>query len=165
MDINDIPARLKQFGLLQASDISATRDFMVISKNVNNLRNGSQYIDLPMTVAEMRFLMRGYKAYNILVSQSKAAPPTVIELENGLGTITISRTINGIYHVNAPGLLTRDKTFVFMGQGQADLEQRTAVYGIYNLDLNGFDIWTSEAGQAPSDSILEHTALEIRVYP
>ena len=79
--------------------------------------------------------------------------------------MTISRTINGVYHVNAPGLLTRDKTFVFMGQGQAALEQRTAVYGIYNLDANGFDIWTSEASQAPSDSILEHTALEIRVYP
>lgn len=164
MDINNVPANLARFGVLEVSDIDANKDLMVISKRLNNLRNGSQYLDLPITVAEAKILMRGYKAYTALLSQSKAAPPTVIELENGLGTITISRTINGIYHVNAPGLLTRDKTFVFMGQGQADLEQRTAVYGIYNLDLNGFDIWTSEAGQAPSDSILEHTALEIRVY-
>jgi uncharacterized protein YerC len=164
MDINNIPGRLTQFGLLEASDIVPDKDLIVISKQLNNLRNGSQYLDLPITVAEAKTLLRGYKVYSVLVSQSKAAPPTVIELENGLGAITISRTINGIYHVSAPGLLTRDKTFVFMGQGQAALEQRTGVYGIYNLDLNGFDIWSSEAGQPSSDSILEHTALEIRVY-
>ena len=158
----NIQAIINKYGILEPSDLRP-EDYLIVAKKVGqkHQRNGEEFIYtvIPATI------LGTSKVYRALLTQSKAAPPTVIELENSIGAMTISRTINGVYHVNAPGLLTRDKTFVFMGQGQAALEQRTAVYGIYNLDLNGFDIWTSEAGQAPSDSILEHTALEIRVYP
>jgi hypothetical protein len=52
MDINNVPPNLARFGLLEITDIDVNKDLIVISKKLNNLRNGTQFRDLSMTVAE-----------------------------------------------------------------------------------------------------------------
>ena len=158
----NIQAIINKYGILEPSDLRP-EDYLIVAKKVGqkHQRNGEEFIYtvIPATI------LGTSKVYRALLSQKAANPPTIIELENNIGSIGISYLGAGVYHVTATGLLTLDKTFIVIGNAQKKLLQPLAVFGVTGLDGDGFDISTEAAGQNPSDGILDHTAIEIRVYP
>ena len=113
------------------------------------------------TTAFVRANSRPYKVYTALYSQNSTSNPTVVILENTLGTVTFTRSSNGVYLVNSSGLFTADKTFVIMGAGA-----NAAYTNAINLvDSSTFYIVTKESStQSSTDSANTKVAFEIRVY-
>ena len=104
---------------------------------------------------------RPYKVYTALLSQSSTSNPTVVILENTLGTVTFTRTSIGVYSVNSPGLFTADKTFVIMGAGI----NANYTNAITLINSSTFYIITKVSStQSDADSANTKVAFEIRVY-
>ena len=104
---------------------------------------------------------RPYKVYTALFSQNSTSNPTVVILENTLGTVTFTRSSNGVYIVNSSGLFTADKTFVIMGAGV----NANVTNAITLMDSSTFYIVTKESStQSSTDSANTKVAFEIRVY-
>ena len=99
MDINNIPGKLKQFGLLEASDINLLQDLVVISKRVNNLRNGSEFIDLPMTVAEFLTMTGGGGSQTLAqtLAFGNSTGDQAITSPNGLSQLFVFDSITALY--------------------------------------------------------------------
>ena len=105
--------------------------------------------------------VRPYKVYTALYSQNSTSNPTVVILENTLGTVTFTRSSNGVYLVNSSGLFTANKTFVIMGAGT------NAAYtnAINLINSSTFSIVTKVSStQSDADSANTKVAFEIRVY-
>lgn len=113
------------------------------------------------TTAFVQANSRPYKVYTALYSQNSTSNPTVVILENTLGTVTFTRSSTGVYLVNSSGLFTADKTFVIMGAGA-----NAAYTNAINLvDSSTFYIVTKESStQSSTDSANTKVAFEIRVY-
>ena len=104
---------------------------------------------------------RPYKVYTALYSQYGTSNPTVVILENTLGTVTFTRSSTGVYSVNSSGLFTADKTFVIMGAGI----NANYTNGINLINSSTFSIVTKVSStQADADSVNTKVAFEIRVY-
>ena len=104
---------------------------------------------------------RPYKVYTALYSQSNTSNPTVVILENTLGTVTFTRSSNGVYLVNSSGLFTADKTFVIMGAGI----NANYTNAITLINSSTFYIITKVSStQDDADSANTKVAFEIRVY-
>lgn len=81
-------------------------------------------------------------------------------LENNIGTFTISRNSTGVYTLTATGLLTLNKTVVFV-QDHKDPTKRIVAYS--NNSGSQIFIETFSSG-VPADNVLIGNAIEIRVY-
>ncbi len=104
---------------------------------------------------------RPYKVYTALLSQTGTNAPTATVLENTLGTVTFTRSSNGVYLVNSSGLFTADKTFVIMGAGT----NATYTNAINLMNSSTFSIVTKVSStQSDADSANTKVAFEIRVY-
>lgn len=104
----------------------------------------------------------GVKIYVALMTQTGINAPTVTILQNTLGAIPVW-TYNGPgdYAVTLAGAFPNTKTVVFVGQvnNPDDL-----VVADDDGTGNGVEVQTISLG-APSDGVLNHTSIEIRVYP
>ncbi len=101
MDINNVPGKLKQYGLLEASDIVPSQDLMVISKRLNKLRDGSQYVDLPITVTEFLNIVSQTTINSLQTSGSTLSQAK--ELAVGLNDVTVVAPDGAVYlPVTAP---------------------------------------------------------------
>lgn len=111
----NIQAIINKYGILEPSDLRP-EDYLIVAKKVGqkHQRNGEEFIYtvIPATI------LGTSKVYRALISQKAGNPPEIIELENNIGTITISYVSPGIYHVSAIGLLTLAKTFIIIGNAQ-----------------------------------------------
>lgn len=106
-------------------------------------------------------LARPYKVYTALLTQSGTDNPTIIELENNLGVITITRGTTGSYSVYSGGFFTANKTALFITP--------TAITGakLYNfiqIDSSNLIIKTTDSTGTAIDGALYNAAIEIRVY-
>ena len=84
MDALNLPAKIAKYGLLEAANVKTNDDLLVIGKKINDLRNGSQYQELAMTIQE--FLS--------LVSGSAVTTDTTL---SGTGVIGDPLSVNGTY--------------------------------------------------------------------
>lgn len=57
MDVVNFPTDIVKRGILEPADIIPADDLLIIGKKVNRLRNGSQYLNFPMTIED--FLSMG----------------------------------------------------------------------------------------------------------
>ena len=118
----------------------------------------------PLNAATKQYVdaaARPYKVYTALYSQNGTSNPTVVILENTLGTVTFTRSSTGVYFVNSSGLFTADKTFVIMGAGI----NANYTNAINLINSSTFSIITKVSStQADADSANTKVAFEIRVY-
>lgn len=104
-----------------------------------------------------------YTKYVFFLSQTGAADPTAIVLENTISPgndITWSRPGVGNYTGTLNGVFTTDKTFIMVNQNSYNNSIVSAV-----ASLDSISISTYINGVGLSDDILSNTPIEIRVYP
>jgi hypothetical protein len=99
-----------------------------------------------------------YKVYVALLTQSGAFDPAIIELENTIGPITITRTGTGAYRIASSALFTLNKTTFDI----------TPIQGFIKQDqlnsINTIPFETRDTDGIASDGLLPSKKLEIRVY-
>lgn len=92
MDVINFPGVIEKFGLLTSAQIDQVNDLLVIGKKVNNLRDGSQYEEMAMTVAEFITLAGGgvqtLTGYNV----NNTDPVNPVILPVVVNPLTISGT-------------------------------------------------------------------------
>ena len=94
-----------------------------------------------------------YTKYIALISQSGTNDPTVIELENTIGSIVWTRVSAGIYEGTLTGVFTVNKTYVMISQIYI-----TTMVGAYAKAIDIIRVETT------NDTDLLNNTLEIRVY-
>lgn len=104
-----------------------------------------------------------YKVYVALITQTASNSPVAIELENTFGfSPTFSYSSQGQYRLEMTGQFTSQKTVVFVGTPIVDfshfMSNRTSddLVRLTTIDVN--------AGGA-TNSLLDETSIEVRVYP
>lgn len=105
-----------------------------------------------------------YKVFTAIVTAWDTDPPVVIELENTIGTITISRIGDGRYHIESASLFTEYKTVLFYGSISRQSE--------YATDPQLISTWANTSrirldtliGSTESNFVIWETPIEIRVY-
>lgn len=107
-----------------------------------------------------------YKVYTALISQVGTADPTVIELENTLGSVSWDRDNDGEYSAISSGLFTDNKTAIFIGSvGDSDINS-PYTSRVYRSNTNTIKIGTflGNSTHDQVDTVLDQTSIEIRVY-
>lgn len=107
------------------------------------------------------------KIYTALISQSGTNDPTVIELQNTIGSITWTRNSAGIYNGFCSGAFTVDKTALLIGTGTLASDVNQFLYDTsftFRRNTDDVVILTSQQNNTISDGILDTTTIEIRVY-
>lgn len=102
--------------------------------------------------------------YRALLSQTGSNQPTAIVLENTIGPIVWARVSPGVYTGTLAGAFGRDRTFVLVGETSVDGVATSEFVGSSVLDNNTVEIVTAKTA-TPNDNELDHTAVQIRVYP
>ena len=104
-----------------------------------------------------------YKVYVALITQTASNSPVAIELENTFGfSPTFSYSTQGQYRLEMTGQFTSQKTVVFVGTPIVNfshfMSSRTTddLVRLTTIDVN--------AGGA-TNSLLDETSIEVRVYP
>ena len=110
--------------------------------------------------AAFKKIVRPYKVYSALITQTGTAAPTVTILgENDLGTIVWARTATGVYTGTLAAAFVASKTHVninsYFNLGRAQIEKSTSSI----VEIRSFN----GAGSA-ADARLSEVSLEIRVY-
>lgn len=99
------------------------------------------------------------KIYTALLSQSGSNDPTVVELQNTIGTIIWTRIGPGEYLGTGAGAFsTQDKVLCLSGNNDSDST---------SLKWNSPDdvfLMSFDSTHAPIDAVLNYTTVEIRVY-
>jgi len=113
------------------------------------------------TIEDLQGLIRPYKVYSALLTQSGTDAPVATVLENTLGDVVWSRGAEGYYICTSNGLFTIDKTGVFI-----EPSSNLALIGYFQINdktINTIEFTTAvTAGSA--DNGLHKTLIEIRVY-
>lgn len=105
-------------------------------------------------------LVRPYKVYTALISQTGTSAPTATVLENSLGgTVTFSRTVAGNYLATLTGAFTISKTACFITATTG-----TFVHQAVRNSTNDVTIVTLNNSNIATDSLLNNTTFEVRVY-
>jgi hypothetical protein len=102
-------------------------------------------------------LLLNYKSYVALISQTGTAAPTAIVLENTIGNISWTRSSVGQYIGLLTAAFTLDKVVCFNNN----------ISGNFIIKRSGIDslvIYTNLFDGTPTDSLLDKTSIEIRVY-
>ena len=111
------------------------------------------------TTAFVQENSRPYKVYTALIKQTAANAPVATVLENNLGgTIVWTRSETGVYIGTLIGAFPLGKTFVSCSS------QYFGYTVMLRLDADTVSILTRSPSNTPTDSFLEHNAVEIRVY-
>lgn len=134
--------------------IGTTTDNGVDALQVNGTVSGSPAtLSSQFVTKGQTDLIRPYKVYSALISQTGTDAPTVIVLENSIGSIVWTRTSLGLYTGTLTGAFTVDKTMCFITPPNTI----TAFTMIQNT-VNTVIISTQD------DSVLIKSSIEIRVY-
>ena len=125
----------------------------------------ARFFHLPKMVAEAfkRLIPESpkYKVYTALLSQSGTDAPTAVVLENTLGDIVWSRSEEGVYVGTLTGAFKEGKTFQALTAGNAN--GSTSFF--YRQDIDTMLLETyAISGDSASDTFLNRTSIEIRVY-
>jgi len=127
---------------------------------------GTDISDLLMTknflVSDLATLIgpvvRPYKVYSALISQTGTANPTVIVLENTLGgTIVWSRPTVGVYTGTLTGAFTVNKTTILNSTTSNSIT-------LSSSNINQVVIETRTVTLGNSDGLLTNATIEIKVY-
>lgn len=105
-------------------------------------------------------ILRPYKVYSALLSQTGINPPTAIELQNQLGTGLVFEYIEkGRYLMtNDEGLFVNDKTFLLITNDVGGKKSYVSYRNTNQIVLETYD------NDKLDDYILNNTSVEIRVY-
>ena len=101
-----------------------------------------------------------YKKYIATISQTGTADPTVTILENTIGDIVWTRSLVGVYYGTLTGAFTANKTSVNISG-----VYKGSAQGIRRNDNEVNVITTATLTITETDSLLDETYIEIRVYP
>jgi hypothetical protein len=113
-----------------------------------------------------------YKVYSALITQTGATDPNIIELielENTIGDISITRMSSGVFNIISRGLFgTEEKCFIniqsTMNRGDDGIFSGYRSYWS-NPRLITLETWQIENGPfSKNDFNLSKTPIEIRVY-
>jgi hypothetical protein len=110
---------------------------------------------------------RPYKVYTFKFTQTFTSNPTVVVHENTIGNIVWTRTSAGSYRGTLSGAFPQDKTYFYaLDPTQIiDLYTQDFIVGLFVSDLsNNVTISVTNTGVG-TDSALQDTLFEIRVYP
>jgi len=106
-------------------------------------------------------MLRNYKRYIALITQTSTSAPTVIELENTIGPIIWSRKTTGEYSGTLSGAFTANKTYATISQTLADsIVMISTTASTINIITTNLHTPTADK----HDSHLNKNTIEIRVY-
>ena len=103
------------------------------------------------------------KDYAILISQSEVASPTVTELYNSLGTVTVSRVGVGTYQFTSSGLFTIDKT-VFPNDVQQDKQGNLYILEQINVNTVQLKTYAYTDITVLADNVLNKKYINFKIY-
>lgn len=140
-----------------------------MEKRKNKLTvNNRDVQSIPSIWTAIRKLQKGgvvedkYKVYTALLSQSGTDAPTAKILENTLGAVpTFQYFSEGTYQLVCPDKITEFKTALF---GMIDGGSKISLMKTASNDSN-VAILTHDPLGVLSDSLLDNSTIEIRVYP
>ena len=113
------------------------------------------------TIEDLQGLIRPYKVYSALLTQSGTASPVATVLENTIGNIVWTRNAAGQYSATLSSAFTLNKTFVLLGRSGAN----TGAYFEQNwVSANAVDIFSVNYGGFNLDDTMYLVPIEIRVY-
>jgi hypothetical protein len=106
-------------------------------------------------------VVKPYKVYTALLTQTGTNAPVAIVLENTLGgTVTFERAGVGNYNaVSVGNLFTLDKTVVFNSSGQF-----VGTYNFYPTNTSRIALNNVNVSGVVADSLMQKLSIEIRVY-
>ncbi len=169
MNIVNFPAIIAKLGFLEGKEIDINTDLLIIGKKVNNLRDGTEFLEEVCTIKEFINIVndnlpKKYKVYSALISQTGSSAPSVIELENSLdaGSIVWTRNSTGNYTGTLTGSFPIDKSFFYQPQ-QPNNSGDVDHINMGRDDDNRVFIETYTSGST-SDDVLNYTSIEIKVY-
>ena len=102
---------------------------------------------------------RPYKSYTALLTQEGEDAPVATILENTLGDIVWTYDAPGSYFATLTGGFIIDKTWMV-----ADTLQNTGAYTQNYKTLNVIELYTFNNSNVMTNSYLNNTGIEIRVY-
>lgn len=114
------------------------------------------------TIEDLQGLIRPYKVYSALLTQSGTDAPVATVLENTLGDIVWSRLAAGEYNATLNSTFVSDKTFVSVTSDSENTQSNTN-YKLLSSDVVYFVSYDSFA-LSTSDELWNNTSIEIRVY-
>jgi len=141
--------------------------FIGISPSVNLTERRSARINRetqPVSMQDITDSIRPYKVYTAIVTVWDNDAPTAIELENTIGTITITRAGTGRYTITSDSLFTEDKTVLFYGSISKKDEYASDPQLISTWETINFIRLDTLIGGVESDFVIWKTPIEIRVY-
>lgn len=103
---------------------------------------------------------RPYKVYTALITQQNTSAPTVIVLENTIGSISLVYNSVGYYSLSSVGLFTTDKTvgFITLSQGNTVLTLKPFTTNLITV------LSFSGNGTTFINDAITNSSIEIRVY-
>lgn len=111
-----------------------------------------------------------YKVYTALLTQSGSSAPTAIVLENTLDNpVTLSRNNAGDYSITGIDFTDVNKVYVSLKHINTLLPQPANQFFYFNVASGAINIRSTQVNFTslsftPTDSILDKTPIEIRVY-
>jgi len=138
MDALNLPAKIAKYGLLEAANVKANDDLLVIGKKINDLRNGSQYQELAMTIQEFLTLATG-TGYSVIQEGGVALPQRTIINFTGNGVNVIDN--GGKTEVQIAGGLTGSGTLNYLSKWTPD----GSTLGNSVLQDDGVCVWNNGA--------------------
>ena len=153
MDVVNFPAIINNYGLLDASDIDQKKDLLLIGKKVNDLRDGSQYQEMAMTIAEF-LSMGGGGGYPANPTFCTVTLNRVATLGTAVNFVHPDGTGNTVWDTVAPGIeITRS-----VGGGAI---WNRAVEGGYNFTQSPVN---TEWAYVPNPLTFNYSTVETLTY-
>lgn len=106
---------------------------------------------------------RPYKAYTASVTTGFGTLGTVTELENTIGTVTLSYVLTGNIRFSSSALFTNNKTAVFITPGTSPQTNYELTVRYTIASTSAIDVYTAVDGTDTDDLLVKGT-IEIRVY-
>jgi hypothetical protein len=129
-----------------------------LSNAINNIQG-----DIDTIYEEIDALQPTYKVYTALLTTVTTGNPTAIVLENTVGSITWTRSAQGVYTANSSSLFTTNKTFVLIGPYNfTNTNTFLVTYDLVTPSLITFRASDNEGGLI--DGLGPEFPIEIRVY-
>ena len=143
--------------------------FIGINPTVNVRERRSARINRetqPVSMQDITDSIRPYKVYTAIVTAWDNDAPVAIELENTIGTITITKdeTNVGQYRIESDSLFTEDKTILFYGSIGKQGESASGLQLISNWTAVTTITLDTFVDGLESNFVVWKTPIEIRVY-
>lgn len=134
-------------------------------KNIPKISNGELNLDEFVEKEILSSIVPPtYKVFTAIVTAWDSDPPVVIELENTIGAITISRAGDGRYNIESDSLFTEYKTVLFYGSISKQNEFATDPQLISTWETTSRIRLQTLIGGTESSFVIWETPIEIRVY-